>query len=270
MEMIMGIFLTGNVLLFIILTIFIIMNYPSSKLISFGFFKRKNFYWFLGFSGLFYSLAVWIDKFIFWYHPDTGTAILGKLHGSVVYDMPIFMAYLTIVPGMTLFFFRLEAYFSQKYDLFFNAVKKGGTLNMIFNYKNQMVDIIRQALRDILYLQTAISIIIYIYTPQIFSFLHIPLLYSNLFHIDMIGAQLQLGFISILSLLFYLDKRRATMWLSLLFLVLNGILTLLSIKLGPYFFGYGYALSLLIVFIISLWVIKKTLEDIEYETFLLH
>jgi len=269
MEKIMGIFLIGNTLLFIILTTFIIISYPSEKLISFEFFKRKNFYWYLGFSGLFYSLGVWIDKFIFWYHPDTGSAILGKLHGSVVYDVPIFMAYLTIVPGMALFFFRLEAYFSQKYELFFNAVKKGGTLKMIDGYRNEMVDVIRQALRDILYLQTAISIMIYLYTPQIFSFLHMPLLYSNLFHIDMIGAQLQLGFISVLAILFYLDKRRATMWLSLLFLLLNGALTLLSITLGPYFFGYGYALSLLIVFVISLWVIKKTLEDIEYETFLL-
>ncbi len=268
-ENIMLIFLLGNILLFIILTALIMISYPSDKLLSFDFFKRKNFYWFLGFSGLFYSLAVWIDKFIFWYHPDTGSAILGKLHGSVVYDIPIFMAYLTIIPGMALFFFRLEAYFSQSYEHFFDAVKEGGRLEVIHGYKNEMRNTIRDTIRDVLGIQTIISIMIYIYTSEIFSFFHIPLLYSNLFHIDMIGAQLQLGFMSVLALLFYLDKRRATMWLSLLFLLLNGLLTLLSIYLGPYYFGYGYATSLLIVFIISLWVINNTLEDIEYETFLL-
>ncbi len=266
---VMFIFLVGNIFLFNILSALIMVSYPSHKLLSFDFFKRGNFYWFLGFAGLFYSLAVWVDKFIFWYHPDTGSAILGKLHGSVVYDIPIFMAYLTITPGMALFFFRLEAYFSQSYDNFFDAVKEGGRLELIDNYKDDMSRIVRDIIRDVLGIQVIISIIIYIYTPQIFSFFHIPLLYTELFHIDMIGAQLQLGFMSVLAILFYLDKRRAAMWLSLGFLVLNGALTLLSIKLGPYYFGYGYAVSLLIVFIISLFVIKKTLEDIEYETFLL-
>lgn len=268
-EKIMAIFLFGNLALLIILTSFIAINYPSHTLISFNFFRRKNFYWFLGFSGLFYSLGVWIDKFIFWYHPLTGSEILGKLHGSIVYDVPIFMAYLTIVPGMALFFFRLEAYFSQKYELFFDAVKEGGTLKTIESYKDGMIDVIRQAIREVLYIQSILFIMIYLYTPQIFSFLNIPLLYTNLFHIDMIGAQLQLGFMSVLAILFYLDRRRATMWLSLMFFLLNGLLTLYSIHLGPYFFGYGYALSLLIVFTCSLLVIKKTLKDIVYETFLL-
>jgi len=188
---------------------------------------------------------------------------------SIVYDIPIFMAYLTIAFGMALFFFRIEAYFSQEYARFYKAVTEGGNLKIINEYKRDMADVIRQALRDIIYLQSTISIIIYIYTPEIFSFFKIPLLYSSLFHIDMIGAGLQLGFMSVLALLYYLDKRRATMWLSLIFLILNATLTMVSIYLGPYFFGYGYSLSLLIVFIISLGVIKTTIEDIEYETFLL-
>ena len=265
----LNIFLVGNLLLFSILSSFIIFSYPSDKLISFDFFNFKNFYWFLAFSGFFYSLAVWVDKFIFWYHPLTGTSVLGKLNSSVVYDIPIFLAYLTIVPGIAVFFFRLEAYFSQKYDLFFDAVKNGGRLKTITGYKNDMMGVVRQSIREVLYIQTIIAIIIYIYTPDIFEFLNIPQLYTTLFHIDMVGAQLQLGFMSVLALLYYLDKRRATMWLSLLFLVLNFSFTLLSIYLGPQFFGYGYAISLLIVFTISLWVINKTLQDIEYETFLL-
>jgi uncharacterized membrane protein len=268
-EKLLLIFLLGNLLLFCILSSFIIISYPSDKLISFDFFKMKNFYWFLAFSGFFYSLAVWVDKFVFWYHPLTGTQIFGKLQGSVVYDIPIFLAYLTIIPGMSISFFKLEAYFSQKYDRFFDAVKNGGTLKRIDRYRNEMISVIRSSMREVLYIQTIITVIIYLYTPEIFSLLNIPQLYTNLFHIDMIGAQLQLGFMSALSFLYYLDKRRATMWLSLLFLVLNFSLSLISIYLGPYFFGYGYAVSLLISFTVSLWVLNKTLEDLEYETFLL-
>ncbi len=268
-EKMLFIFLSGNFLLFLMLSIFIILNYPSKRLLFFEFFTKGQFYWFLGFSALFYTLAIWIDKFIFWFYPYTGSQILGKLNMSIVYDIPIFMAYLTIAPGMALFFFRIEAYFSQKYEKYYDSVTLGGDLGSIKKYKKEMVDVIRYALRDIIVLQTIISIFIYIYTPEIFSTFHIPLLYSSLFHIDMVGAQLQLGFMSVLALLYYLDKRRVTMWLSLTFLILNGLLTLLSIYLGPYYFGYGYALSLLIVFVISLWILQKTMEDLEYETFLL-
>ena len=268
-EKLLLIFLLANAFLFVLLSALIIRAYPSDKLLYFGFFRRKNFYWFLALSGFFYSLGVWIDKFIFWYHPLTGSAVYGKLHASVVYDIPIFLAYLTIVPGIAVFFFRLEGDFAQSYKHFFDAVKEGGNLKKIENFRQNMIIIIRQSIREVLYVQTTITILIYIYTPEIFSLFHIPTLYTSLFHVDMVGAQLQLGFIAVLSLLYYLDKRRATMWLSLLFLLLNAALSLLSIHLGPYFFGYGYATSLLITFILSLWVLNKTLEDIEYEAFLL-
>jgi len=268
-EKLLLIFLLGNSFLFVILSALIVFSYPSDKLLYFGFFKVKNFYWFLALSGFFYSLGVWIDKFIFWYHPLTGSAVYGKLHASVVYDIPIFLAYLTIVPGIAIFFFRLEGDFAQSYKKFFDSIKEGGNLKKIEEYRQEMISIIRQTIREVLYIQTIITILIYIYTPEIFKLLHIPLLYRSLFHIDMVGAQLQLGFIAVLSLLYYLDKRRSAMWLSLLFLILNAGLTLLSIYLGPYYFGYGYATSLLIVFILSLFIINKTLEDIKYETFLL-
>jgi uncharacterized membrane protein len=268
-EMLMAIFLFGNIILFMLLSSFVILSYPSKRLVSFEFFTKKRFYWFLAFSGLFYNLGVWIDKFIFWYHPLTGTPILGKMNGSVVYDIPIFMAYLTIVPGMAIFFFRLEAYFSEKYDLFFDAVKNGGTLNTIKSYKNDMIEVMRQAIREVIIIQSIINIMIYLLSPRIFEVFNIPLLYTNLFYIDMVGAQLQLGFMSVLAMLYYLDKRKETMWLSLIFLILNGLLSYVSIYLGPAYFGYGYAVSLLIVFILSLIVVRNKMEDIIYETFLL-
>ena len=269
LEKLIFIFFTGNTLLLIVMMTLITKTYESSRLISFRFFNRKHFYWSLGMAGLFYNLGVWIDKFIFWYHPLTGYEVIGKLHASVVYDLPIFIAYLSILPGMAIFFYRLEADFAEKYDLFFNAVRDGATLKLIDRYHSEMTEVVRHAVREVLVVQGIMNIILFSVAPSLFSALHIPLLYLGLFHILTIGAQLQLGFMSVMALLFYIDRRIPAMWLSILFFSLNGVLTFLSIYLGPSMFGYGYAVSLLIVFTISLFVLKRKFRELEYETFML-
>jgi uncharacterized membrane protein len=263
------IFFIGNAVLFIILITLIAKSYESSKLISFKFFNRKKFYWSLGFSGLFYNLGVWADKFVFWYHPLTGQKILGKLHASIVYDLPIFLSYLSILPGMAIFFYRLEADFSEKYELYFDAVTNGGRYEIIKRYRKEMALSVRLTIRDLIVVQSIINIILFLMADKIFKGLDIPLLYIGLFHILTIGAQLQLGFLSVLAILYYIDRRIPALWLTFLFLILNGSLTFITIYLGPYSYGYGYTISLLIVFIIGLIIIRQKFLDFDYETFML-
>ena len=269
LEILISIFFIGNSILLIILMTLITKSYHSTKLISFDFFKRKTFYWSLGFAGLFYNLGAWVDKFIFWYHPLTGYNVIGKLNASVVYDMHIFIAYLSILPGMAIFFFRLEADFAEKYDLFFDAVRNGGTLEIIQRYRNEMVDIIRHAIREVIVIQGIVNIILFLSAPAIFNYLNIPQLYLGLFHILTVGAQLQLGFMSVMAILYYLDRRNLAMKLSIVFFVLNGVLTFISIYMGPAMFGYGYSVSLLIVFTISILVLRREMGELDYETFML-
>ncbi len=269
LEALLMIFLFGNALLLLILMTLIIKSYESSSLLNFGFFRDKSFYWSLGLAGFFYTLGAWADKFIFWYHPLTGSKVIGVLQASVVYDMPIFIAYLSIIPGMAIFFYRLEADFADNYDLFFNSVRDGSPLELIERYKNSMVRTIRHAIREIIVVQGIINIMLFLGAPTLFAWLNIPQLYLGLFYVLTIGALLQLGFMSVLAILYYLDRRVVAMWLSIAFFVLNVLLTLASIYLGPAMFGYGYSISLLIVFVTSLLVLRREMKGLVYETFML-
>jgi len=268
-EVLIYIFFIGNAILFTILMTLIIKSYNSTIFMKIDFFLEENFYWSLGVAGLSYNLGAWVDKFIFWYHPATGHAVLGKLNASVVYDMPIFLAYLSILPGMAIFFYRLESDFAEKYDLYYDAVRSGGTLGTIKRYRDDMVGVIRHAIHEILMIQGILDIILFLSAPSVFKMLNIPLLYLGLLHILTIGAMLQIAFMSVLAILYYLDRKKVAMWLSISFLVLNTVLTLWSITLGPAFFGYGYTVSLLLVFIASLVVIRNEMDRLDYETFML-
>jgi uncharacterized membrane protein len=59
------------------------------------------------------------------------------------------------------------------------------------------------------------------------------------------------------------------MILTSVFVVLNIALTALSFVLGPPFYGYGYAVSLLIVVLVSMQWLEFRLARLEYETFML-
>lgn len=269
LELLIFIFFTGNSVLFVILMSLIIKSYNSTIFLKIDFFLAKNFYWTLAVAGLTYNLGAWVDKFIFWYHPSTGHTVIGKLNASIVYDMPIFLAYLSILPGMAIFFYRLESDFAEKYDQFYDAIRDGSTLGMIRKYRNDMVIVIRQALHEILIIQGIVDIIMLLTAPALFNILNIPQLYLGLLSILTVGAMLQLAFMSVLAILYYLDRKRVAMYLSISFLVLNALLTFISINLGPTMFGYGYTISLLIVFIASLLVIRREMDRLLYETFML-
>jgi len=268
-EMLIFIYFLGNAVLFVLLMSFIIKSYSSTIFMKIDFFLEPNFYWTLGIAGLAYNLGAWVDKFIFWYHTLTGHTVIGRLNASVVYDMPIFIAYLSIIPGMAIFFFRLESDFAEKYDLYYDAVRSGGTLGMIKRYKREMIEVIRHAIHEILMVQGIVDIILFLSAPSVFEFLKIPQLYLGLLYILSIGAMLQLAFMSVQAVLYYLDRKRVAMWLSIAFFVTNGVFTYVSIDMGPAFFGYGYTISLLLVFVLSLIVIRNEMDRLDYETFML-
>ncbi|MEF3280072.1 MAG: exopolysaccharide Pel transporter PelG [Elusimicrobiota bacterium] len=272
LEGLMFSFFTGNAILFFFLSAIIIYNYHSGDFIDFDFLTSKKYRLLpsLIFGSIFYNLGVWIDKFFFWFSPNTGYNVIGKLNASVVYDLPIFLAYLSIIPGMAIFFYRLEADFAEKYELFYKAVREGGTYSEIRDYKEEMVDTVRIMIREVIVIQGIFDLLVYFYSPSIFEMLNMPKLYLPLFHIDLIGVQLQLGFMAMLSVLYYLDKRTEAMFASLIFLITNSIFAILTIKyMGPFYFGYGFSISAFISFLISIYMLREALRKLEYETFML-
>lgn len=269
-------FIIGNSLLFILLFMGIIYYYPSyneknQRFIRFDVFQQTfgKFYWKLGFSGMFYNIAIWVDKVIFWFTPVVGYMVIDKLHASMVYDFPIFLAYLSIIPGMAIFFFRLEVDFAKSYEKFYRAINKHGTLKQIKYHKQKMITAVTKSIQEILFIQGMFNVLLFLSAERLFEIFALPKLYLPLFYIDVIGVQLQLGFMAILAYLYYLDRQKEALLYTLAFVLLNALLTWISIQLGPYFYGYGYSVTLLILFVSSIYTLNKILQELDYKTFML-
>lgn len=262
-------FVSGQGLLLFLLLWLVVRDYPSDHLLSFEFMNRHKCFYSLAATGLLLNMGIWVDKFLFWFNPVTSVPIIGPLRASFIYDFPIFLAYLCIIPGMAVFLVRMETDFVEQYDLFYNAVREGGTLNKLEYYRNRMVFTVRQGIYEIFKVQGITILLAILLGPSLLGLFGISLLYLPLLHIDLVGASLQVLFMAMINVLFYLDKRIVAAWLCLLFFVSNLLLTMLTQMLGPTFYGYGFALSLLLVCIVSIVFLSRKLDQLEYETFML-
>lgn len=261
--------LMGHSLLFFSFFYTIIRQYPGQGFIRFDFTRRKQIFPALIFTGLLFNAAVWADKVIFWFHPDTSQHIIGGLRASVIYDLPIFLAYLSIIPGMAVFLVRMETDFSEAYDRFYNAVREGDTLQRINDFRDQMVIVARNGIYEVFKVQGLTIIVIFLWSEEILAAIGISPLYLPLFHIHLVAVGIQLLLLSIQNVLFYLDARGINLILCALFFISNILLTLLSIQLGASFYGYGFASAALISVLTGLWLLSRKFEKLEYEAFML-
>ena len=262
-------FLLGQALLFFALLALVLRAFPARELVSLDFLGRGRMYLSLVATGLIYNLAIWVDKLLFWYNPATSEPVLGPMRGSIIYDLPIFLAYLSIVPGMGVFLVRIETDFAEQYEAFYHAVRCGDTLEHIERRKDLMVDAVRMGIYEIFKVQGLTAIVLLLLGEALLRGLGISTLYAPLFYVDVAAAGVQVLLLAILNVFFYLDQRRIVLLLSALFLVSNAGLTLLTQRLGPVYYGYGFACAVSLTSLTGLALLTRKLDRLEYETFML-
>ena len=239
---------------------------PAKSAVAFRFLERRSFYLELGLVGLFYNLGVWIDKLIFWWGAGTGQRVLGPLRASEVYDLPIFLAYLTIVPGMAVFLVRVETDFAEAHREFYAAVRDGAPLLRLEALCGNMTDAARRAVVDIVKIQGITLIMCAALGPWLLSLAGISELHLPLFYIDAAGVALQVILLAVTSMFFYLDRRRAVSVLTGLLLLSNAGFTWLSMRLGPDLYGYGFAMAMAVTSLLGLVLLSRTFSTLVRDT----
>jgi len=220
-------------------------------------------------TGILYNIAVWTDKIMFWYAPGTGQVVIGPLHASIIYDIPVFLAYLAITPGMAVFMLRMETEFAGHYEAFNAAVREGESLQQIEHARNAMIHALRSALFDIVKIQSVTALVLFAGSAALLAQLGISKMYLPLLYVQVIATSLQMLFMAMMNSFLYLDRRRSALVLIGTFSILNGLLTAFTLMSGPVFYGYGFALSLLVAVLLGLWMLDRKLELLEYEMFML-
>ncbi len=262
-------FLLGQSLMLFWMLGILMREFPAESLLSFDFLDKTRVYYSLTAISISYNLGVWADKFVFWFNPVTSVAVIGPLRSSLIYDPPIFLAYLSIIPGMAVFLLRMEADFVDRCEAFYRGIREGKSLNAIRELKYEMIETIRNSFFEIFKVQTLTIVILIYCATDILDLFAISTNFEMLFSVDLVAVGIQVVLLSIFNVFFYLDKRFVILYLNILFAVLNFVFTWISLYFDPSFYGFGFAAAVFVTTMIGFIVLNKVLQQLEYETFML-
>jgi uncharacterized membrane protein len=242
---------------------------PAGGDVAYAFLERRALRLDLALIGLLYNAGVWIDKLIFWWNPSTSRQVVGPFCSSEVYDLPIFLAYLTIVPGMAVFLVRVETDFAERHAAFYAAVRGGAPLLRLEALREELTAAGRRAIVDIVRVQGITLLITCLLGRTLLRLCGISSLHLPLFYIDATGVALQVVLLAVTSMFFYLDQRRAVLGLTTLLVLSNALLTWFTQWLGPDFYGYGFAISMAVTGLLGLKQLDRAFGDLVRDTFML-
>lgn len=277
-------FMIGQLFTVFLLFFLIWQHYPTSSLvtsqngtesarlssfnISFSALKASPLTLKLFCCGLLYNLAIWIDKILFWFSPTLSEPIVGWFRASIIYDLPIFMANLVIIPGLAVFLLTTETDFAEKCMRYFERLNTGANLTELTDLKRDMLDSYREGLVLLCKVQAVTSLFLMLISAEIFEFLNIEPIYRQIFCVDLIGMSFLLIVMSQLNTLYYLDHLKTALILTLTLFITNASLTLLSIKLGILFYGYGFTAAAILTSIVGLQLLNSSFTQLEMRSFL--
>jgi polysaccharide biosynthesis protein PelG len=216
-------------------------------------------------TGLLYNAAIAVDRVLFWAAP-TGRSIVGWFHTSL-YDTPIFLCYLSVVPSLAIFLVSVETDFYDRYREYYGVATKHGTLRQVLQAKRAMTDCLRESVRRLLLAQAPVTLLLMALAPWIATGLGMERLQLGILRCGLVGA-----FVHVLCLfggivLLYFDRRRAAAEVAGVFFLANGLFTAATLLLGPRAYGLGYPLAALLACAWAYRRLEETLEDLEYLTF---
>lgn len=233
----------GQVFIFVSLLILISLHSKSAFIWKeagpfLGYFGK---YKFLLFTGILYSAGMWVDKILLWVikgSPVYGTFF--KLFAS--YDMPVYLANLTIIPGLVYFMIFSESnYFIALKRLLLHL--NTSNLTRISSSSYKLSKTAWHSLRDEAFFQGIITMILVLLAPDIKHLFMQTVSTTLTLRVTFTALFFNLIFLTSMTFLFYLEKYKETFISAGIFFSVNFGVTLYAALYDYPFYGTGYLIA---------------------------
>jgi uncharacterized membrane protein len=228
-------FAGGHLLIAVSLYVLAFKEYRPAKLSvkeHLPYFARFKF---LLFTGILYYWGMWIDKIVFWF--TKGRPVADSFFKVFdVYDIPVYIANLTIIPGLIYFMIISETSFYRHLTEFLNKFNKGiyHKLQMI---KYKLIANLKTGLREQCLFQGIFTVTLILIAPMLVmadteEYLVGGIENIAVFRITLGATFFHLIFLTIIIFLFYLQRFRLAFFSTLCFFMINFCGALLIVMLG--------------------------------------
>ncbi len=214
-----------------------------------------------------YSAAIWVDKWILWFSPHA-TVLGSGMHIFPDYDQAMFMAVLFTLPAFVVFVFAVETNFFQHYRRFFDDILEHKPLSRILRRKGELIGSVHEGARQLTMTQGVFACTGLILATAILAAVHARPEAAGMFRFGIIGGFFHLLMLTATIILSYFDCRRQCMWIYAVFFLINAAVTLLTLKLGYYAYGFGYFMASIVSFVLAVAVLFAHVRNLAYHAFI--
>lgn len=230
----------------------------------FSFFSYARKYPSLFFMGTFLYSGVYIHNLVYWTGPDKHV-VAGAYYSAPFFDMPVFYAYMSVVPTLVTFVVTVETSFFEKLRLYYRNVLEGGTYRDVERAKRNMQDTLVRQISLVLEIQLLFTVLSIAAGMMLLPAIGFTMAQLDVFMLLALGYFLFIAMFVVLHLLLYFDDRKGVLWISLTFVALNAALTYWTMYSGDD--GLGMLLASFAGLCAALARLLHLLRNIDYYTF---
>src|SRR5690606_17913550 len=234
--------------------------------------KREYFAFLLDFkkypiifvTGIFVYSGVFVQNFVYWMKNDA-LIVADYYRLMPFYDLPVFFAYLSVVPSLIIFVVLVETSFYEKYKIFYTNVVAGGSFERLKRAKETMQSSLIAGISFLIEVQLLFSLLSIalglLWLPKIgFSMEQL-----DLFIVLVLGFFFFILFFVMLHALMYFDDKKGVLICGAMFFILNAALTYGAMKFG--IDGAGLFIAAIVTLVFSLLRLMYVLQHVKYYTF---
>ncbi len=245
----------------------VLVEFPYGFHRPFRFLSAARKYWELTLGALFYNLAVWIDKWIMWTLPDRDE-IAGVMISYPLYDSTMFLAYMTVIPAIAVFMLSVETDFFERYQNFYKDVSGHAPWRKLTEDHQEILQSLSRGLRNVVVFQGCITAFIVLSAPKLLSLIGVNLIGLGMFRLGVIGSFFHVLMAFVAVVLAYFDLRRKLLLVYFLLFATNTVFSLVSVRMGFAYYGYGFFLSALVTLVVAYGLAAWSVGRLPYLTFI--
>ncbi len=220
-------------------------------------------------AAMLYNLGFWMDKILIWYSPQ-GFDISGSFRSHYPYDSASFLATLTIIPAISIFFLHVETDFYEGLRKYINIILNKGIFETIEKQRINLMELLKRELSDVFKVQFLVTFIMILLAPWFLKYIgYDKYVFTTTFVLCLIGSFFQVILLTLVVLFWYLELLNESLFSTLIFLVSNFAFNYYNLYYAPSIpLGTGYMLATFVSVIISILVLLRRLKFLNYMTFM--
>lgn len=218
----------------------------------------------LFFIGTFMYAGVYIHSFVYWLS-EKGILVAERYAVSTYYDLPVFYAFLSVMPSLVTFVVSVETSFYVKFRDYYKYVIDGGTWIEIDRARKEMQQTLVRSVSFLMEVQLLFTIISLAIGMKMLPAIGFTMAQLDVFTILVLGYFLFIMMFILLHLLLYFDDRRGVLVISSAFILMNLGFTVWTLKTDSD--GLGMLIASLLGLIGGIMRLLYVLRNLDYYTF---